>query len=106
VTHIMATILIALVVSMCGFFSAPRAIKYRYVGLKNQSPFTSALGQLYAMAFGFSLCVPVFYALSEEPKYQVLFLGVCTWVVISIVYATKTYNRFRRIIGYLHEKAP
>ncbi len=105
-THVISTVLVALAVGMCGFLLAPRAIKYRYIGFKKQSFWISSLGQLYALAFGFSLAVPALYALSNDPKYQALFLGVISWVAISVVCAIKTYNRFRRVFGFLHEKAP
>lgn len=103
--HIGFTVAIALFSGMCGFCFAPKAIKYQYQGYKRRSFLAATCGQLFALAFGFSLLIPVLFALTQDPVYQALLYGFVSWVLVSVICAVRTYNRYRRVFRTLQEKA-
>ncbi|BEU02375.1 hypothetical protein OAG1_11750 [Agarivorans sp. OAG1] len=105
-THSILTILISLMCSLAGFYLGPQAIKFRLLAYKESSLIKSAVGQLFALAFGFSLYVPVFYALRAEPKSLALILGIGIWVIVTSICMMKTYTKYKRVFKFLQKKKP
>ena len=102
--HFTLSVLVSLIVGFLSVWIGAQSIKYRLAYYKKDFFYSKLQADLCALVCGLSISIPIFFALSSEPKNIALGSSTLIWVTIVFSGMFKIYKRYNRIFKYLQAK--